>query len=162
MPPWIASSRSLSVLMIRGSSILARKPNTTTKTMMPMISSGQVGISGFCAASAARGSVILACPFPVWPQSGCEDERRHKADQGQRLGQREADPHVKGDPAGRLGLAGHGLDGVAEDQADADAGADGRETVPESAQTLDVYHLGGGEDGGRVDHYFFLCVRSGG
>src|SRR6201987_6195547 len=144
MPPWIASSRSLSVLMIRGSSILARKPNTTTKTMVPMISSGQVGISGFCAASAARGSVILACPFPVWPQSGCEDERRHKADQGQRLGQREADPHVKGDPAGRLGLAAQGLDGVTEDEADSHAVADGGDTLPEAAQTWEAAHRGGG------------------
>src|ERR1700751_3886778 len=158
MPPWIASSRSFSVLTIRGSSILARKPNTTTKTTVPMISSGQVGISGFCAAASARGGVISACPFPALSSSGFEEERPHEANQAQRLGQREANPHVKRDPAGRFGLAGHGLDCVADEQADADAGADGREAVPEGTEALDVNRLGGGENGRRVNHFFFpLC-----
>src|ERR1700744_5154798 len=103
--------------------------------MGPMISSGQVGTSGSCEAASAR-NIMLACPFPVacaYPArcSGSEDERRHEADQGKRLGQREPDPHVKGEAAARLGLTGHRLDRVTEDQADADARADGRETVPE-------------------------------
>src|SRR5450756_2665474 len=153
MPPWIASSRSSSVLRIRGSSILPRTPKTTTKQMIPMISSGQVGISGSCAAASARGSVIVACPFPGQPSSGCEDERRHEADQGQRLGQREADPHVKRDTAGGLRLPGHGLDGVTEDQADADTGADGREAVPKGTNCL-LYTSDAADD--------LLCVDLGG
>ena len=35
-------------------------------------------------------------------------------------------------PAGGLGLAGHGLDGLADEVADADARADGREAVGET------------------------------
>jgi hypothetical protein len=54
MPPWMASSRSDSVFTIRGSSIRPSTPKTTRKTMMPMISSGQVGTSGSCAAASAR------------------------------------------------------------------------------------------------------------
>src|SRR5579863_5459351 len=52
MPPWIASSRSLSVLVIRGSSILPRMPKTMTKQTIPRISSDPVGISGFWVESA--------------------------------------------------------------------------------------------------------------
>src|ERR1700759_3954627 len=67
------------------------------------------------------------------PGSVLEDERGHEADQCERLGQREADPHVQRDASGGLRLPGHGLDRVAEDQADADARADGREAVSDSA-----------------------------
>src|ERR1700761_8938942 len=150
MPPWIASSRSASIVMIRGSSILASTPNTTTKTTVPMMNSGQVGSSGFCAVSAARLITWYSLPSKCQAVPGSavlEDERRHEADQGQRLGQREADPHVQGDAAGRLRLTGHGLDRVAEDQADADARADGRETVTDSAD-VDVQRRAGGESSG--------------
>src|SRR4029077_13205530 len=71
-----------------------------------------------------------------------EDERRHEADQGERLGEREADPHVQRDAAGGLWLPGHGLDRVTEHQADADARADGGETVADRAD-VDVQRLGG-------------------
>src|SRR4029077_19309986 len=50
-----------------------------------------------------------------------------------RHAQRKADPPTRGDPAGVLRLPGHGLDRVAEDQADADARADRRETVSDGA-----------------------------
>src|ERR1700744_3839192 len=97
------ASRSASVFMIRGSSILPRMPKTTAKTMVPMISSGQVGTSGSCAAASARRCVMMTCPFPGacrYPArlSGREDERGDQTDQGERLGQGEADPHVQGDP----------------------------------------------------------------
>src|SRR5207244_7380477 len=62
-----------------------------------------------------------------------EDERGHEADQRECLGQREAAPRVQGDATGGLRLPGHGLDRVAEDQADADARADGSETVSDGA-----------------------------
>src|ERR1700722_13810498 len=136
MPPWIASSRSLSRVVIRGSSILPRTPNTMMKTTVPRMNSGQEGSSGFCAVSAARLITWYSLPSKgqVVPGSAVlEDERGDEADQGQCLGQREADPHVQRDAAGRFRLPRHGLDRVAEDQADADARADGREAVADGA-----------------------------
>jgi hypothetical protein len=70
----------------------------------------------------------------------------HEADQRERLGQREADPHVQRDAAGGLRLAGHGLDRVTEDQADADARADSGETVSDGAG-VDAQHGLGGRGG---------------
>src|SRR5258705_9835803 len=67
------------------------------------------------------------------PGSVLEDERGHEADQRERLGEREADPDVQRDAAGGLRLPGHGFDRVAEDQADADARADGGESVSDGA-----------------------------
>src|SRR6516165_3966904 len=58
-----------------------------------------------------------------------EDERHHETDKRERLGQREPDVHVGPDQSGGFRLPGHGLHAVTEDQADADAGADGREAV---------------------------------
>jgi len=41
--------------------------------------------------------------------------------------------HRRADGAGRLGLAGHRSDGITDDEADADAGANGRATVNDAA-----------------------------
>src|SRR5215470_2496586 len=100
--------------------------------MVPMISSARLGASGpsldsarYMTVSLSRYShpMIGARPLVV------EDERHHETDERERLGQREPDVHVGPDQAGGLRLPGHGLHAVPEDQADADAGADGRETV---------------------------------
>src|SRR5215469_12085886 len=133
--------------MIRGSAIRARKPNTRKKRIVPMMNSGHEGSSGlYDAVSAASGVMVRS--LPGRGSSGVvEDERRHEADQGECLGEREADPHVQRDPAGGLGLAGHGLDRVTEHQADADARADGGQTVGDGAE-VDAYHLAGGEVSG--------------
>ncbi len=61
------------------------------------------------------------------------DERRDKADQGEGLGQNEAEEHVLADEAVGLGLAGDGLHTLAEDDAHADTGADRREAVTDRA-----------------------------
>src|SRR6516165_2901550 len=133
--------------MIRGSAIRARKPNTRKKRIVPMMNSGHEGSSGlYDAVSAATG--IMVRSLPGRGSSGVvEDERRHEADQGERLGEREADPHVQRDAAGGLGLPGHGLDRVPEHQADADAGADGGQAVGDGAD-VDVQHLAGSEVSG--------------
>jgi hypothetical protein len=47
---------------------------------------------------------------------------RAKPEQGQRLDQGEADEHQRADLAGGLGLARDALDGLADQEADADAG----------------------------------------
>src|SRR5215469_12914137 len=130
-PPSIISVRCASVCCALGSRNLASAPNTRRKRIVPIMNSGHEGSSGFVdAVSAARGIIMRSLPEPG---SVLEDERRHEADQRERLGQREADPHVQRDAAGGLRLAGHRLDRVAEDQADADAGADGGETVSDGA-----------------------------
>ena len=60
-----------------------------------------------------------------------EHERDDEADEGKCLSEREAQEHVLADNAVRLGLTGDGLHALSEDDADADAGADGREAVAE-------------------------------
>src|SRR6266581_3515964 len=144
-PPSISSVRSDSVLLILGISILPRKPNTSTKQIAPMISSAPAGTSGFCDASAARYLMVGSLPWGL--RVLLEDERGDQADERERLGQREPDPHVQRDAAGGFRLPGHRLDGVTEDQADADAGADGGETVTDRTDVVDVDGLGraGGE-----------------
>src|SRR5215469_18642873 len=114
--------------------------------IVPRINSAGAGQIGVVVKESAR---VIVPTFPGRNWSG-EDERRDEADEGERLGQREADPHVLRDTAAGLGLTSHGLDRVAEDQADADAGADGGEAVSQGAETLDVDDLGtgrGGENG---------------
>src|SRR5215469_10868649 len=67
-----------------------------------------------------------------------EEVEDSDADQGQRLGQREADPQEAGEAALSLGLAGDRLHELPEDDADADAGANRREAVGECSQVDDV------------------------
>src|SRR5580700_6197027 len=96
IPPSIWSWRSSSVFIIRGRPILARKPNTKTKRIVPMMNSGHEGSSGlYDAVSAASG--IMVRSLPGRGSGVLEDERGHEADQGERLGEREADPHVQRD-----------------------------------------------------------------
>src|ERR671933_2978131 len=61
-------------------------------------------------------------------------EREHQAEQGERLDHREAEDQPGAVEAGRLGLAGAGLDVGGEDDTDADAGADGGKTVADGAE----------------------------
>src|SRR5215469_3028802 len=120
--------------MIRGSASRARKPNTRTKRIVPMMNSGHEGSSGLYDAVSAASEVMVRS-LPEQGSSGVvEDERRHEADQCERLGEREADPHVQRDAAGGLRLACHGLDRVPEHQADADAGANSGQTVGNGTQ----------------------------
>src|SRR5512142_1360165 len=110
------------------------------KAIAPMMSSGSWGTSGFEGGStgaAARYFTVrlLSVRTSLLPsyapgRSGVvEDERDHDPDQRQRLGQREPDVHVGLDQPTRFRLPGHGLNPGAEDQADADARADGRQAV---------------------------------
>src|SRR5688572_26928779 len=57
------------------------------------------------------------------------DQARHEAIEEARLGEREAEPLDRRDLVAHLGLARHGLDDLAEDDADADTGADGAEAA---------------------------------
>ena len=57
------------------------------------------------------------------------EELENETDEGERLGERDAEEHRGPHLAGHLGLAGHRLDGLADEETDADAGADGGEAV---------------------------------
>src|SRR3954452_15969645 len=61
-----------------------------------------------------------------------EDED-DEADEGERLGEGDAEEHRRADHAGGLWLASHGLDGLADDVTDADARADRGKTVGETS-----------------------------
>src|SRR5690242_16322373 len=63
-----------------------------------------------------------------------EDEGQRDADDREGLGHGEADPGGAHHGATRLGLAGGALDDGGEDQAHADAGADGGEAVADDAE----------------------------
>src|SRR5215210_2239461 len=85
------------------------------------------------------------------------DQARHEPVEEARLGQREAEPLDAGDLVAHLGLAGDRLDHLAEDDADADAGAHGSEPAADTerdrlARVRAI--LGGGEDEGeeRCEH----------
>src|SRR5919206_1896214 len=56
------------------------------------------------------------------------DQARHEAVEEARLGEGEAEPLDTGDLVAHLGLPGDRLDDLAEDDADADAGAHGTES----------------------------------
>src|SRR5690349_16173151 len=58
-----------------------------------------------------------------------DEDEDDETDQGERLGEGDAQEHRGADHARGLGLAGHGGDRVAHDDADADTGSDGGETV---------------------------------
>src|SRR5829696_2846329 len=85
------------------------------------------------------------------------DQARHEPVEEARLGEREAEPLDAGDLVAHLGLARDRLDHLAEDDADADAGAHGTEAAAHAqgdrlAGVGAV--LGGGEDEGeeRCEH----------
>src|SRR3954454_7712615 len=77
------------------------------------------------------------------------DQARHQAVEEARLGKGEAEPLDRSDLVAHLRLARDGLDDLAEDDADADAGADGTETAAD-AQRDGLARVGavvrGGED----------------
>src|SRR3954465_13537487 len=78
--------------------------------------------------------------------AGLEEEREKARDEPveeARLGEGEAQPLDRRDLVAHLGLAGHGLDDLAEDRADADAGADGAEAATH-AEGDGAARVGGG------------------
>src|SRR3954454_13896876 len=89
---------------------------------------------------AASGTVFASAVIDL------EEERDEAEDEGvedDRLGQGEAEPLDRGDLVAHLGLAGQRLDDLAEDEADAHAGADGAEAGAD-AQRDRAQALGGG------------------
>src|SRR3954465_2597304 len=71
-----------------------------------------------------------------------EEDEDDEAEGGERPGEGEAGEIRRADHAGGLWLASHGLDGLADDVTDADARADGGETVGETSADGGVGSLG--------------------
>ena len=55
-----------------------------------------------------------------------EQEAGNEADEGERLNEGDTQEHGGAQLAGHLGLTSHALDGLADEHADTDAGADGK------------------------------------
>ena len=75
--------------------------------------------------------------------SGLEDEREGDTEDGERLGDGHAEEGDGLQHAAGLGLAGDTIDVGREDEADTDAGADGREAVTEDGNVagLSLIHI---------------------
>src|SRR5581483_9486944 len=104
-----------------------------------------------------RRTRITRFPSP-WCKS---DELEDEPDEGEGLGERDAEEHGRTDRSLHLGLPRHRLDGVADDQTDADTRADGREAVPHRAEcALEVTGhagaIGCGDDLDHAPHVFLL------
>src|SRR5215831_17584630 len=108
-------------------------------------------------AISARMRVRTVPPVRV---SARDDERENEAEQRERLGERDSEEHRGAHRARRLGLARHRGDGVADHEADADAGADGSGAV-DDASTDRGEPLGGvGRCGGEeeMQHYHVMLL----
>src|SRR5690242_10533404 len=76
-------------------------------------------------------AAFMGTPWVVWTSGSAEDEREGETEDGQRLGEGEAQEGDRLEQPAGLGLTGDAVDVRREDEADADAGADGREAVAE-------------------------------
>ncbi len=95
--------------------------------------------------------------MPVLKGSDTEHERHNDADEGERLTEGEAQDLVGADQTGGLGLAGEGLGAVTEDDADADAGAVGGETLADGTEgTVDGVGGEGLESGHAGSSFSFM------
>src|SRR5690606_33690162 len=94
--------------------------------------------------AASSSKLLLRRMVRSTPASALAEEEDDEADERQRLDEGDAEEHGRADHAGRLGLAGHGLDRLAHEVADADAGADGAEAVGQGGQAGVVDATAGG------------------
>src|ERR1700736_6693663 len=106
--------------------------NSTANERTPQTSSGTDGAMGFLdwAVSAAAASNAVA------NIAGClgelQQDEDDEPDQGERLGERDTEEHRRAGHTCGLGLAGHGSDGVPDDDADADARPDGSRAIADT------------------------------
>src|ERR1700731_946263 len=94
-----------------------------------------------------------------------EDEAGDEADQRERLGERDTEEHVGADRALPLRLTSDALDRLTDDDADADARADGCQTVADGAEALERLRGVGGILGqvreAHEFHFPFCCSPAG-
>src|SRR5215212_7267830 len=106
------------------------------KAMRPKRSSPHSGRIGYwfgssCSAAGTTAARALMGTPDSKGRRSAEDERESETEDGQRLGEGEAEEGDGLEQAAGLGLPGDAVDVGREDEADADAGADGREAVAE-------------------------------
>src|SRR3954454_10327798 len=83
----------------------------------------------------ARPSFRSVCAVDrTRPRRGGSNELEDETDEGERLGERDAEEHRRPHVAGHLGLAGHRLHRLADQVTDTDAGADGGEAVTDRTE----------------------------
>src|SRR5438445_13357994 len=102
---------------------------TQETSSLPLFFPGSCADAGWVAASSNPPASTPTATSLLMRMCSALDELDDEPDEGQRLGERDPQEHRGPGDAGRLRLPGHGLDGVAHDEADADAGADGGESV---------------------------------
>src|SRR3954453_12664860 len=119
------------------------------------LTSGAIGLGPLSSTVVSASPVVwgrwttTAWPAPVMGTATvitmlqeAEKDEDDEADQGERLGEGDAEEHRRANHAGSLWLASHGLDGLADDVTDADAGADGGETVGKTSADCGVGSFG--------------------
>src|SRR5712692_5485327 len=122
--------------------------------------SGRIGFFALTLTSLAASSSVASTDGPL----ALGEEEEHESEQSERLGERDTEEHRRADRALHLGLARHGLDRVADDEADADARADGRGAVHDARADrletgLELTGLLGGEKDCGHDDLSPGCVR---
>src|SRR5687768_10689257 len=152
-----ASFQSRSIVRPKTSSVQIISPTSGVTRKLPPSSSPP------CSASVCAKKRTLVRVASIGLLEEERDETRDQAVEEARLGESEAEPLDAGDLVAHLGLARHGLDDLAEDDADADAGAHGAEATADTegdrlARVRAV--LGGSEDEGeeRCEHWRGLLV----
>src|SRR5579859_5552433 len=158
---WIRCSRSSTIWRIWGHPNFQSRPSRTTKMPTvqritpPLMSNG---VATFSAASCRTYS-----PSIVLGQN-LEEEGEYAGDQRHAFDQRGGQNHRTADVTRRLGLPGDRLGGPRADQADADAGADGREAEPDAGAQKGVSALGYGDSRLSVlnlkQHVYHVSPRS--
>src|SRR5690606_27321637 len=130
---------------IRGRTFHTKTTRMMTNAMAPHSRSGSAGSSrdgSEASSAAATYTVGIRTPSIVAStlRGGERDERDGDRDEAERLGQRDAEEHEALQAALELGLAGDGLDRLADDDAHADTGADGGEAERERCELSNDVH----------------------
>src|SRR6266545_6210232 len=131
-----------------GHTSLVTTNSSTKKEIAPQTSSAVAGRIGFFdSPSAAARTRLTNCTCPPLR----DDEGEHEAEQRKGLDQGEADEHQRPHRPGRLGLPRDALHRLADQEADADAGADRAEAVPDDRHAATQRVLGGEDVVDQVD-----------
>src|SRR5690606_9389182 len=132
MLPSMAAARSSSMAVSLGIATFHSTTRMMTKQIADQKISYGCGISGLGACSSAAVTRAFSILSPYVSEDGsvvAEDEAGGDADEGERLGEGDTDPHQHLQATGQLGLTGDALDRLSDDDADADGRADGCEAV---------------------------------
>src|SRR3954470_17787520 len=108
---------------MRGNATFQRMMSVRPKMISVQIITPTTGLTSWLPPAAIGRFIVLE-------EEG--DQARHQAVEEARLGEGEAEPLDRGDLVAHLRLAGDGLDDLAEDDADANAGTHGTEAAADA------------------------------